>query len=106
MARPVSERARGSLAGGVILGLGALWAWWLYGAPAGSLQGASRAFLGAGLAGVVFLAGVVVGTFAARRAGTGGHGPGGGDEEPRPEGPVDDIDAEFWRIVNVQPASG
>lgn len=109
MRRRLSSRSRGSLLGTVIIGLGALAAWWLYAAPADSLDRAGPVIIAFGVAGIVFVAGIVVGRAAARSGGDAGSGGPGGGGEPRPEAPppddVDDVDDEFWRIVNRESMS-
>lgn len=105
MSRRIASQTKACLPGALILICGAVLAWWLYSAPARSLTRAGWIFMAAGVAGLVFVVGTVVGRIAPR-SGTGEGGPGGGAGGPRPEEPPpSDIDAEFWRIVEGESMS-
>lgn len=103
MPRRIASQSKACLPGALIMTCGAVLAWWLYSAPARSLTRAGWIFMAAGVAGLVFMVGTVVGRIAPRG---GEGGAGGGDGGPRPdEPPPSDVDAEFWRIVDGESMS-
>jgi hypothetical protein len=102
--RPLTTAVTNGVAGAILV-LGAGAAYLLTQAGPEALAATSRALITTGLVGLVglvLIAGVSVRLSRTGRESGGEHGGGGGDQQPGPlpATPMDDIDAEFFRMIN------
>lgn len=98
--RPLTTVVTNGVAGAILV-VGAGAAYLLTQAGPGALAATSRALITTGLVGLLLMAVVSVRLSRTGRDSGGGRG-GGGDQPPGPvpATPMDDIDAEFFRMIN------